>query len=163
MTTTRVHAIPADIVEALRTRDDAGRTPRPTVDAGGGTPLRCCLRLSRPGEELLLLSYAPLRRWAAAVGADPGAYDEIGPVFVHRSSCEGYEGDAIPPELTAAPRMLRAYAADGSILRGVRAEGRELATTAAQLLSDPEVAVVHARAVDVGCFTFEIRRAAAAA
>ncbi|MBV9293866.1 MAG: DUF1203 domain-containing protein [Frankiales bacterium] len=159
MTATRVQAIPGDVVDALRVQDDAGRTPRHTLDADGGTPLRCCLRLSRPGEELLLLSYAPLRRWAAATGADPGPYDEVGPVFVHRAPCDGYAGDGIPPELTGSPRMLRAYSADGSILRGVLADGRDLAATTAQLLSDPAVAFVHARAVDVGCFTFAIHRA----
>ncbi|MGW3510169.1 DUF1203 domain-containing protein, partial [Streptomyces sp. NPDC000994] len=30
-----------------------------------GAPLRCCLRRSEPGERIALVSYAPLRRWAA--------------------------------------------------------------------------------------------------
>lgn len=60
--------------------------------------------------------------------------------------------------------MFRAYRADGSILRGRLASAAEVADRDAahrllgELIADPEVAVVHARAIEFGCFTFEIRR-----
>jgi hypothetical protein len=78
-----VTPIAPEVLAGLRVRDDAGRVPSLVVDHDGGSPLRCCLRASGPGETLLLASYAPLRRWAAGRGFDPGAYDEVGPVFVH--------------------------------------------------------------------------------
>src|SRR6185503_10303206 len=82
-------AIPAAVLDQLRILDDAGRPPVSSVDDEGGSPLRCCLRRARPGERVSLVSYAPLRRWAANAGAEPGPYDEQGPVFIHAEACAG--------------------------------------------------------------------------
>ncbi|NUK90280.1 DUF1203 domain-containing protein, partial [Streptomyces lunaelactis] len=73
----------------LRDTDDAGRACVPFTDTEGGAPLRCCLRPSETGERIALVSYAPLRRWAAQTWAKPGAYDEQGPVFIHAEECGG--------------------------------------------------------------------------
>lgn len=97
------HAIPPATLEELRAADDAGRAPVPTTDDEGGAPLRCCLRHSRPGELIALVSYAPLRRWAAATGADPGPYDEQGPVFVHARSARDRRRTASPSPTRTAP------------------------------------------------------------
>ena len=154
-----VSPIAPDVVAALLVSDDAGHPPRLLVDRAGGSPLRCCLRASRPGEQVALLSYAPLRRWAAACGADPGPYDEVGPVFVHADPCPGYDGTGWPSELHGSPRMLRAYSHDGRIVRGVQVPPHgEFEKEAEELLTDPAVSVVHARAVEFGCFTFEVSR-----
>jgi hypothetical protein len=161
----RVQAIDPLVLAQLRVLDDAGHAPRMVRDAEGGSPLRCCLRQSRPGERIALVSYAPLRRWAAETGADPGPYDEVGPVFVHPEPCEGQRDDGFPAELAGLPRMLRSYSADGSILAGRQAGADDLRDQQSaqalieEILADPRVAVLHARAVDFGCFTFEIRRA----
>jgi hypothetical protein len=154
-----VAPIPAEVVAQLLVRDDAGNAPRLVVEDEGGSPLRCCLRPTRPGEDVALVSYAPLRRWAASNAVDAGPYDETGPVFVHAAGCEGYADSGYPPALRDAPRMLRAYGRDGRILRAVQvppygAFDRELEA----LLDDAAVAVVHARAVEFGCFTFEAHR-----
>ena len=156
-----VHAIAPDIADALRAKDDAGRVPEPFADAGGGSPLRCCNRLSRPGEQIVLASYSPLHRWATATGKDPGPYDETGPVFLHAVPCEGPEDDGWPEDYRGLPRVLRPYDADGRILDGVViAEGDMHPERAVdQVLADPRVAFVHARALLAGCFTFAIERA----
>lgn len=157
---------PAALAE-LRIADDAGHPPRLVTDAAGGSPLRCCLRNSLPGEEIALVSYAPLRRWAGQTGADPGPYDEVGPVFIHRQECGGQDGPGYPAAYTGSRRVLRAYSAEGRILGGRLVEPddvREPAAAArvlAEIFADPQVALVHARAVEFGCFTFEVRRAAA--
>jgi hypothetical protein len=154
-----VHPIAPDVVAALRVRDDAGRPPRAVVDAEGGSPLRCCLRASRPGERLLLAAYAPLRRWAAETGADPGAYDELGPVFIHAEPCDGGEPGGWPEELRGSPRVLRGYGADGRILDArVVAEGEAPEPEVDALLADDRIAFVHARALLFGCYTFAISR-----
>ena len=154
-----VHPIDADVAAALRIRDDAGRVPQQVVDTEGGSPLRCCLRLSRPGELLLLASYAPLRRWAARTGADPAAYDELGPIFLHAEPCDGPADTGYPAELRAQPRVFRGYGADGRIVGGrVLEPGQEPEPLLADLLTDPAVAFVHARAVVFGCFTFAVER-----
>ncbi|MFI9616282.1 DUF1203 domain-containing protein [Streptomyces sp. NPDC052023] len=155
MTTYFARAIEAPVLKQLRAVDDAGRGTAAVTDEAGGAPLRCCLRRSAPGEDIALVSYAPLRRWALETGADPGAYDEQGPVFIHAAECAGPRGAALP--FTNAHRTLRRYSAEGRILGGRLVEdGFEAALTNA--FDDPEVALVHVRAVEYGCFLYEVRR-----
>lgn len=54
--------------------------------------------------------------------------------------------------------MLRAYDSGGRILGGRLVQPAEAAAGAAELLADPEVAVLHVRAVEYGCFMHEVRR-----
>ncbi|MDA5143980.1 DUF1203 domain-containing protein [Streptomyces sp. AD681] len=151
------HPIPPGVLEELRTTDDAGRVPAPVTDDEGGAPLRCCLRRSRAGERIALVSYAPLRRWAARTGADPGAYDEQGPVFIHAEECAGPEGEGLA--FTNAHRALRRYSSDGRILGGRLVEGADaFAPALREALDDPAVAFVHVRAVEYGCFLYEVTR-----
>ena len=159
MSSHTVRPIAPDVLKELRAADDAGRVPAPVTDHEGGSPLRCCLRHSRPGERIALVSYAPLRRWAAATGADPGPYDEQGPVFVHAEECAGpTAGDGHP--FADAHRTVRRYSADGHILGGrlVGAVGDDALRNA---FDDPSVALVHVRAVEYGCFLYEVRRPSA--
>ncbi|MFK4596437.1 DUF1203 domain-containing protein [Streptomyces pristinaespiralis] len=166
MTTTTYEtlAIAPAVLKQLREHDDAGLVPRPAVDPEGGAPLRCCLRHSEAGERIVLVSYAPLRRWAAATGAEPGPYDECGPVFVHAQECAGQTaGPGYPVALHGARRVLRAYDTGGRILGGTLVElPHERAAEADGVLrdvfADPAVALVHVRAVEFGCFMVEIRR-----
>ncbi|MFD7319261.1 DUF1203 domain-containing protein [Streptomyces sp. NPDC059883] len=158
---------PAALKE-LRDTDDSGHTRAPFTDDEGGAPLRCCLRPSRVGERLLLVSYAPLRRWAAENWAQPGAYDEQGPVFIHAEECGGpAEGGGYPHTRPGALRTVRRYSSEGRILGGRLLELPENAdagfdeafdTAFAEAFADPEVALVHVRAVEFGCFQFEVRR-----
>jgi hypothetical protein len=158
-TTYQIRPIAPAVAAELRTLDDASRGPRVIADSEGGSPLRCCLRASRPGETIALVSYAPLRRWAAERGVDPGGYDETGPVFIHATECAGYGGEGYPEDFRGSRRMLRAYRGDGSIMSGRLLDPDERPEEViASLFADDEVAVVHARAVEFGCFTFEIRR-----
>ncbi|MFI7415191.1 DUF1203 domain-containing protein [Streptomyces sp. NPDC049627] len=156
MTTYTARPIAPSVLRELRTADDAGRPLSPFTDEEGGAPLRCCLRHSGPGERIALVSYAPLRRWAAETGVDPGAYDEQGPVFIHAEECTGPDGDGRP--FANAHRIVRRYSADGHILGGqlVDAPDGEALRNA---FDDPAVALVHVRAVEYGCFLYEVRRA----
>ncbi|MFJ9115614.1 DUF1203 domain-containing protein [Streptomyces sp. NPDC102394] len=155
MTTYTARPVEPSALKELRTADDAGRPMTAFTDDEGGAPLRCCLRRSAPGERIALVSYAPLRRWAAATGAAPGAYDEQGPVFVHAEECPGPDRDGHP--FANAHRVLRRYSAEGRILGGelVDAPDDDAFRTA---FDDPAVALVHVRAVEYGCFLYEVRR-----
>jgi len=161
-----IHPIEPEVLAELRQRDDAGRAPRLLVDEEGGSPLRCCLRPIEPGEKVALVSYAPLRRWAAGTGAEPGPYDEVGPVFIHAEPCPGHPGRDFPERLTRSHRVLRAYGSDGQILGGRLVEpgpagdAGTIQAALTELFGDPEVALVQVRAVEFGCFTFGARRAA---
>lgn len=157
MTTYTARPIDPTVLKELRSADDAGRRMVPVMDEEGGAPLRCCLRRSERGERIALVSYAPLRRWAAQTGAEPGAYDEQGPVFVHAGECGGPAAGSGYP-FANARRVLRRYSAEGHILGG------ELVDTLddeaiRRAFSDPSVVLVHIRAVEYGCFFFEVRRA----
>lgn len=153
-------AVEPAALAALRSVDDAGRPCLPYTAEEGGEPLRCCLRPARPGERLALVAYAPLRRWAAATGAVPGAYDEVGPVFVHAEECGGFEGagETYPFERAGALRTVRRYGTDGRILGGRLVELPGLDEAFDEAFADPAVALVHVRAVEYGCFHFEVRR-----
>lgn len=171
MTTYQPLPIPAVTLKELRTLDDSGR-PFSPYTAGDdsdpndsvGSPLRCCLRPVEHGERIALVSYAPLRRWAAETGADPGAYDEAGPVFVHADECPGPRGGgSYPFTRTGALRTLRRYDARGRIVGGRLFEIPDDADAGfdaalAEAFAAPEVALVHVRAVEYGCFHFEVRR-----
>ncbi|MGC0312548.1 DUF1203 domain-containing protein [Kitasatospora acidiphila] len=151
------------VLAELRRLDDADNVPVRVHDTDGGSPLRCCLRGAEPGAHLLLLSYAPLRRWADETGAHPGPYDEVGPVFVHAcpADCPGPTSSGYPAAMHRGDRVFRAYDRNGHILRGVHVEpGPGLADEVlTAMFSDPEVAVVHVRALGHGCFQHEVRRA----
>ncbi|MFD6425795.1 DUF1203 domain-containing protein [Streptomyces sp. NPDC060198] len=165
MTTTyEVHAIAPATLDRLRLQDDAGQARKATTDPEGGAPLRCCLRRSEAGERIVLVSYAPLRRWAQETGAEPGPYDECGPVFVHAEDCGGpASGSGYPAPLHGPRRVLRAYDARGHILGGrlvelPRERAAEMDHALREVFADPAVAVVHVRAVEFGCFMAEVRR-----
>lgn len=153
------------VVVGLRECDDAGFRRPVITDKDGGAPLRCCLRRSEPDEPIMLVSYAPLRRWAAETGASPGAYDECGPVFIHAEACPGPStGIAYPLELHGERRVFRAYSADGHILGGTFLQHSEdpasdVESALDNAFADPDVALIHVRAVEFGCFLLEVRRA----
>jgi hypothetical protein len=157
MTTYTARPIDPTVLKELRSADDAGARMVPVTDEEGGAPLRCCLRRSDPGERIALVSYAPLRRWAAETGVDPGAYDEQGPVFLHAEECAGPAAGSGYP-FADAHRVLRRYSADGHILGGELVDTLD-DESLRRAFADLSVVLVHVRAVEYGCFFFEVRRA----
>jgi len=107
----------------------------------------------------VLVSYAPLLRWAAVTGADPGPYLERGPVFLHAEPCPGPVGTGYPSAYRGWSRVLRAYDANGRLIGGemLRA-GEPPEPLIGRLLADDRVAFLHARAPIPGCFTFWVDR-----
>ncbi|AJE85075.1 MULTISPECIES: DUF1203 domain-containing protein [Streptomyces] len=170
MTTYTPLPIPPAALAELRGTDDSGRPMRPyTAREDGvpldcvGSPLRCCLRPVEAGERVALVSYAPLRRWARTTGATPGAYDEAGPVFLHAEECPGPRGEGYPFARPGALRTLRRYDSAGHIVGGRLFEipqeaGPGFDKALGEAFADPRVALVHVRAVEYGCFQFEVRR-----
>ena len=145
-------AIAADVLDALRAagRDEAGNPLEVQIDQDGGSPLRCCLRETRPGERVLLLAYTP--------PGTAGAYAERGPVFVHAGRCDGYPTPGeYPPGLAHRQQVVRAYDGQGRIAAGVlAADGRQAQAVIGELLGRPEVELVHLRNVGYGCYNFAV-------
>src|SRR5215472_14399174 len=146
--------IPAATLQQIRAAgvDEAGNRLTVQVDTNGGSPLRCCLRESAPGERVLLIAYTP--------PGTRGAYAERGPVFIHAEPCGGYPTpDQYPPALSHRQQVARAYDWDGRIVEGVLADdGAHAMAAIRDLLARPGVALVHLRNVGHGCYNFAVRR-----
>jgi hypothetical protein len=132
--------------------DEVGNRLTPQADTEGGNPLRCCLRETRPGEQVLLIAYTP--------PGTAGPYAERGPVFIHARSCEGYSSPHLyPPALSHRQQVVRAYDQEGRIADGVLVENGEHAVALIQeMFARPDVALVHLRNVGYGCYNFAVRR-----
>jgi hypothetical protein len=130
MTTTfRVEAIPAATLSRIRStgRDEAGNELRARVDDEGGSPLRCCLRDTAPGERVLLIAYTP--------PGVTGPYAERGPIFVHAAPCPGYpDVDHYPAALGHRRQIVRGYDRAGTM----------------------DIQVAHVRNVAAGCYNFAV-------
>lgn len=144
--------IPSGTLEEIRTAgtDEAGNLLAVQTDTHGGSPLRCCLRESAPGERVLLIAYTP--------PGTRGAYAERGPVFIHAERCGGYRTpDRYPPALSHRQQVVRAYDRDGRIADGVLVHGGEHAMSVIRdLLARPDVVLVHLRNVGYGCYNFSV-------
>lgn len=151
----RVHPIAAAELDDIRRHhvDRFGNAPERFVSEGGDQ-LRCCLCLSRPGEQLWVIAHAPLtaqRPWR-----------EVGPVFVHSDHCEGYDPTVgLPDFVRGSSLVLRSYTADQAMhYAGNRLTGPDDDLTAVlhELLTDPEIAEVHLRNVGAQCFIARVNR-----
>jgi hypothetical protein len=134
--------------------DEAGNRLTVQVDTTGGSPLRCCLCESAPGDRVLLIAYTP--------PGTRGAYAERGPVFIHAEPCRGYlTPGRYPPALSHRQQVVRAYDRDGRICDGVLVnDGQHAMAVIGELLGRADVALVHLRNVGYGCYNFTVRRAA---
>jgi len=151
-----ISALPADVLERIRAcgRDEFGNVVAPVADESGGSPLRCCLRESSPGEQIMLIAYRPFP-WV-------GPFAETGPVYVHAEGCKGYADPSRYPQAFAHRRqLLRAYDRKHRICEGIQAkDGRQAEKILRWLLSLDEVDFVHSRNVEWGCYMFSASRAA---
>ena len=149
-----IAALPSGDLDRIRAAgvDDLGNPLMPFVEAAGGSPLRCCLRESRPSERVVLIAYRPFP-WS-------GPYAESGPVFIHAERCEGYSEPSRYPEGFARRRqLLRACDHDHRICDALVVNiGTQAERTLPWLLSRPEVDFVHSRNVEWGCYMFTVSR-----
>jgi len=152
--TFRVEALSPDRLEAVRYAgtDDGGNPVFPARAAQGGEPLRCCLKIAKPGEQILLIAYRPFDK--------PSPYAETGPVFVHVESCAGYRShDLYPDEFRGREQIFRTYDAGGNILGGHLAGSTEdVEVVIERLFADRKVEYIHTRNVVFGCYMLELRR-----
>lgn len=147
-------AVPAGQLQRIRAsgRDEAGNPLIVEFDAEGGNPLRCCLRETKPGERVILIAYTP--------PGTAGAYAERGPIFVHAEACGGYPTPReYPSGLRHRRQVVRAYDRRGRIAEGMLAtNGEHAERVIAELLSRPDIELVHLRNVAYGCYNFAVRR-----
>jgi hypothetical protein len=153
-TTDLVYAgIPAAALHAIRVAGaDAYEHPIAARAAGGGEPIRCCLRLAQPGESIAMIAFRP-----AVMG---GPYAEIGPVFIHAEACAGGVAQPdFPADFVDRRAVLRPYDAEGLMLDGLVAEPGESERLLDDLFADAAVDSVQVRNVIAGCWNFTVHRA----
>jgi len=136
------HALPADVRTAAATDPSTVHSV-----AGGGEPLRCCLRNAADGEELLLFNYEP--------PLPDSPYRERGAVFAHAGECPGPANGDYPADWLGKPQALRAYDARGWIHPATRThDGANPSAALAEVLAAPGVVEVHSRNLAYGCYMF---------
>src|SRR5262249_8760938 len=121
--------------------------------ATGYGPCRLCLRTFEIGaEKRLLFTYDPFH------GVEP--YPLPGPVFIHEAECLPYPEDGgFPQDLRTHGLTLDAYACGRRLVAEERLEGGAgIDELVARLLARPEVAYIHVRDTEAGCFDFRIER-----
>lgn len=151
MTTLRVSALPAHQLDLIRDRgvDDFDNPLVITVNQdAGGTPLRCCLAEAAVGEQVALLAWQP--------SAIPGAYAEVGPVFIHAQPCSGPAGMGYPEGFRHRQQLLRAYDGQGRAVDNEIVDGAGAEAALSALLARPDVAYVHSRNPLAGCYMFRV-------
>ena len=154
MTDLLVHAISPAHLDKVRAAgaDGHGNRLRPFAATGQGEPLRCCLRYAGPGEQITLISYAPL--------GYPSVWREVGPVYIHAERCGGYlPTGRLPGQLATGPRVLRTYRADDTMNydhNTVVTGEAELEPIIGRLLAEPGVATVHVRTLAPQCFLYAV-------
>lgn len=152
----RVRGIPTEHFEYFRQGGADANAQAPVIARaeGGANPCRHCLQLIGDGELKLVLCYRPFE------GA-PQPYAETGPIFLHQSACQRYEGDDLPAWFAFMdPAAIRGYGANDWIRyeTGRVVSGRELGQAAESILQDANVAYVHVRS-KFGCFQCRVDRA----
>ena len=151
--TFRIVPLPTEVAESARRAAEAGAADHAVViaDSPTGYPCRHCLRFAKPGERMILFSYAAI---------PPGRpYSESGPIFVHAEPCESYSTTHEYPDDLRRGRAFRAYNASYDMIDAEVANGSEPEAIVDKLLRNPDTAFVDARSVTHGCYTFRIERA----
>jgi hypothetical protein len=148
-----VSAIDPTRLATIRTsgRDD-NDNPVVAHNAEGWEPLRCCLTIAEAGHPIALIAYTPL--------TTRSPWTETGPVFICAEECSGYEADhELPARQRTGPKILRTYRADGTLNYDhitLVADGVDIGDQLVALLDQPDVSIVHVRAVLAQCFAYSV-------
>jgi len=119
--------------------------------ATGYGPCRLCLQTFQVGtEERLLFTYQPF--------TDPAALPAPGPVFIHRTPCERYDGPELPEALRPLPLALEGYGAHGVLVVQSRVGTSCFEAVLDDVFETPEVQYAHLRNAEAGCFMARIDR-----
>jgi hypothetical protein len=142
----------ADTVRSTLRTPEWGYPATAEIAAGYG-PCRVCLRMFAIGSERrILFTHDPF------AGLEP--YPLPGPVYIHEASCEAYaDPAAFPDALRPLSLTLNAYARGRRLCAQAYVSDGDVEGAAARLLADPDVAYIHARNTDVGCFLVQLDRA----
>lgn len=134
-------------------RDAYGLPPERHVSDGDGNPCRHCLGMVPAGADMLILAHRPFHVLQP--------YAETGPIFLCADPCPRWEGEGLPPALSAPDYIVRGYGTDHRIVYGSGAvtPTAGIPARAEALLADPRIAYLHVRSARNNCFQCRIDRA----
>ena len=147
----RISGIPESLGQEARStlRSPQYGHPAHVETASGYGPCRQCLRTFREGEEeRILFTYQPF---------DSPALPAPGPVFIHRESCERYDGLGFPEDLRTIPLAVESYSPAGTLVEQRRIGERPAEEVFQEELADPRVEYLHLRNAEAGCFIARIQ------
>ena len=127
--------------------------PTALLSAGGGEPLRCCLRNAEAGEACILFGYRP------ELPSEESPYAEIGAVFAHADECAGPAEQTYPSDWATKAQVLRAYDSRGWIHPATTThDGTDPVAAINAVLAEDGVVAVHSRNIAYGCYMFTATR-----
>ena len=127
------------------------RAVRQRADAKPGFPCRVTLEDAEPGEDVILLNHEHL----PVDSPYRGSYA----IYVREGAREAAEyRDAVPVQLSRRLLALRAFTADGMLLKADVIDGSALDALVDPWLADRAVAYLHAYNAKPGCFAARIDR-----
>jgi len=150
----RIAGVPDAFAEETRATRRAPHFGHPVHAevAGGNGPCRSCLGLFEVGEEeRLLVTYRP--DFGSRTLGVPG------PIFIHRRTCERYDGGEVPAGLLEMTLLIEARTEDGRTLRSERTPGADADTLIREYLGDDDIDFVALRHGEAGCFIARADRA----
>src|SRR5262245_61358069 len=155
MSTFLIYPLAKQVAATLKEtmRDKFGNEPKVEEAQSRRSICRRCLRRFNPGERRLLFKYRPFPK--------EGVFAEAGPIYIHESDCRpeteiltGY-----PDEFRELPLLLRAYTReDGQVDSRLIKDG-DAETVIDSFFADPDVAYLHLRDGESGCYYARIERA----
>ncbi len=150
----RVVAVGDQITSAVRNtlRSPGYGHPAHAEVASGYGPCRQCLRTFAVGAERRILF-----TYDAFLGREDLPLP--GPVFIHESACERYPEDAgFPVDMLSHRLTLNGYASGQRLVAQKYVSNGVVEPELDQLLRNREVAYIHVRDTDAGCYDFLIER-----
>ena len=144
--------VSAELKETMH--DQFGNEPKLEQAQSGRSICRRCLRRFNPGERRLLFKYRPFQ--------SEGVFAEAGPVYIHESDCQP-EAEILtgyPNEFRELPLLLRAYTQDDAQVDSKLITDGDAERIIDRFFADPEVAYIHLRDGESGCYYARIERSA---
>ena len=143
-------ALAAEVRQTLRS-PQYGHPAHRELATGTG-PCRVCLRTFHVGkEDRLLFTYQPF--------LEDGALPAPGPVFVHAEECTRYDALELPPDFRPLPMVIEGFRSGGDLVVQTRVGEEPAEAVVERIFAEPEVAYVHLRNGEAGCFMARVERA----
>ncbi|MGE5142594.1 MAG: DUF1203 domain-containing protein [Acidobacteriota bacterium] len=151
----RVIALSQDVADAVRAThlSPFSKHPTHTEVARGHGPCRLCLRAFNVGQERrILFTLDPF----AGLESEPLP----GPVFIHEAACVRHAEDAgFPADIQGRALTLQAYGSGRRLVEEERAQNGTVDAAIERLLMRRDVAYIHVRDTEAGCYDCRIERA----